>query len=54
VSYSEGGLFKSNELFCNWEYPDDELLTEPVDDVLLLGIPVDRAGKSDFDVLILI
>lgn len=54
MSYSEGGLFKSDELFCNGEYPNEELLTEPVDEVLLLGIPVEGEGKGVFDVLILI
>lgn len=54
MPYSEGGLFRSVELFCNGEYPDDELLTEPVDEVLLLGIPVEGEGKRVFDVLILI
>lgn len=37
---SEGGLVKPEEVFRNGEYPDDTLLTEPVDEVLLLGIPV--------------
>lgn len=48
MPYSEGGLFKSNELFCNGEYPDDELLTEPVDEFLLLGIPVEGEGEKGF------
>lgn len=51
VSYSGGGLVKPEEVFCNGEYPADTLFTEPVNEVLLLGIPVDGEGKELFEPL---
>lgn len=48
MSYSEGGLVKPEEVFRNGEYPDDTLLTEPVDEVLQLGIPVEGERKELF------
>lgn len=38
-------------MFHTGEYPDDTLFTEPVDEVLLLGIPVDGEGKELFEPL---
>lgn len=52
VSYSEGELVKSDEAFRNGAYPDVTLLTEPVDEILLLGIPVEGEVKGFFYVLI--
>lgn len=38
-------------MFRNGENPDDTLLTEPVDEVLQLGIPIEGEGKVLFDPL---
>lgn len=47
LSYSDGGLVKSDELFRNGEYPDGVLFIEPVDEDLLLGIPEKEEKWTD-------
>lgn len=39
VPYSEGGLVRPEDVFRKGEYPDETLLAEPVEEVLLLGMP---------------